>query len=183
MDDDCEYFVEEEERYHIYAHEPHCAQPKVDESLVIPATELADENLVIPTTKFIDDNLVIVEKELVDENFVIPSTEFVDDNLVIPTTELADDNFVNQTIEPDDDSEAFIGAINVMVNPTIQFADVRFDEDLLPNDELLQMMQQKHHIDMMLFNETNPLESRNQVEENLFTVAQVSEEVEDSKKE
>lgn len=52
-----------------------------------------------------------------------------------------------------------------MVNPTIQFAYVRFDEDLLPNDEWLQMMQQKHDINILIFGERIALESTNQVEE------------------
>lgn len=33
-----------------------------------------------------------------------------------------------------DNSEATIGAASVMVNPTIQFVDVKFDENLLPHD-------------------------------------------------
>jgi len=39
------------------------------------------------------------------------------------------------------------------VNQAINIADVKFDEENLANDEWLQVMQQKHHIDTMLFGE------------------------------
>jgi len=55
-----------------------------------------------------------------------------------------------------------------MVNPTIKF------------DEWFKMMQQKHHIYMMLFLEKNQLESKNQVEDNLFAAAHVSKEVKET---
>ena len=42
------------------------------------------------------------------------------------------------------------------------------------------MMQQKHRINMMLFSERSPLESENQVEDNLFAAAWVSKEVEET---
>lgn len=56
-----------------------------------------------------------------------------------------------------------------MVNTSINISDVTFDEELLGKDEWLQVMQQKHHIDMMLFGET--------VEGNLFAAAQVNTKV------
>lgn len=55
-----------------------------------------------------------------------------------------------------------------MVNPTVQFVDVQLDEIMFPSDEWLQMVQQKHEIEMMLFGERDSLETENQVEENLF---------------
>lgn len=81
--------------------------------------------------------------------------------------QLVDDNMVNPIKELANESEAAIGAVNAMVNLAINIVDVNFDEDLLTKDECLQMMQQKHHIDMMLFGATIPLESKNQVEDNL----------------
>lgn len=145
--------VEEAREEHIDAHEPHCAQPQVDENLVIPTTKLADDNMMIPATKLADENLVILAIELVDEN------------LMNPTTKLTDESLVNRATELVDDSEAAIEAINAMVNTTINIVDVKFDEECLANDEWLQVMQKKHHIDMMLFSEKIPLES---VEDNLF---------------
>jgi len=53
-----------------------------------------------------------------------------------------------------------------MVNPTIQFVDVQFDEIMFPNDEWLQMVQQKHEIEIMLFGERTSLETESQVKEN-----------------
>ena len=61
-----------------------------------------------------------------------------------------------------------------MVNPTINIVDVNFDEELLVNDKWLQVMQQKHHIGMMLFGEIIPLEFENQVEDNLFAAVQIN---------
>lgn len=90
-------------------------------------------------------------------------------NLVSPATKLADD------------SETAIGAFNVMVNPTINIVDVKFDEELLAKYEWLQLMQQKHDIDMMLFSEKKPLESETQVEDTLFAVSHVSEEIKETK--
>lgn len=60
---------------------------------------------------------------------------------------------------------------------------INFNGNLLANDEWLQMMQQKHHIDMILFGERIPLESENKMEENLFAVTQVSKEAEETKTE
>ena len=80
---------------------------------------------------------------------------------------------MNPTIELVDDSEALIELVNAMVNPTINIVDVNFDEDLLTNDEWLQIMQQKHHIDMM-FGEIIPLEAENQMEDNMSATTQVS---------
>lgn len=71
----------------------------------------------------------------------------MDEDLVNPVTKLANN------------SEVSIGEVSVMVNPTIQYVDLNFDEDLLLNDEWLQMMLQKHDIDMMLFSEKIPFES------------------------
>jgi len=89
-----------------------------------------------------------------------------------------DQDLVNPARVLDDDNEVIIGAARVMVNPTIQFVDVQFNEDQLANDEWLQMMQQKHLIDMMLFSERSPLSSENQVEDNLFGETCLSKELE-----
>lgn len=58
-----------------------------------------------------------------------------------------------------------------MMNPTINIVDANFDEDVLTKYEWLQMIQQKHHIDMMLFGEIIPLEYENQVEDNMPVAA------------
>jgi len=85
---------------------------------------------------------------------------------------------VNPTTEIVEDSVVSIGAVNAMV--AIQFADVKFDEDLLPHDILLQTMKKKNDIDMMLFREKIPLESEIKVEDNLFTSKHVSKEIEET---
>lgn len=61
-----------------------------------------------------------------------------------------------------------------MVNPTIQFADVLFDEIMFPNDEQLQMVQQKNDMKVMVFGERTSLESENRLEENLFEASEVT---------
>jgi len=85
------------------------------------------------------------------------------EGLMNPTTELADESLVNLTTELVEDNETAIGAVYAKVNEAINIANVKFDEDNLANDEWLQVMQQKHHIDMMLFGEA--------VEDNMFAVA------------
>jgi len=54
-----------------------------------------------------------------------------------------------------------------MVNPTIKITDVNFDEELFANDEWLQVIQHKDHIDITLFGEIIPLETTNQVKNKL----------------
>lgn len=97
---------------------------------------------------------------------VNPITELANDDLVILTTELADENLVNPTTELGEDNETAITTINAMMNSTINILDLKFDEESLANDEWLQVMQQKHHIDMMIFGEV--------VEDELFASAQVN---------
>ena len=64
-----------------------------------------------------------------------------------------------------------------MVNLVINIDDVNFDREFLAKYDWLQMVQQKHHINMMQFCEMIPLEL---VEDNLFAEAQVSTEVEET---
>jgi len=72
------------------------------------------------------------------------------------------------------DSEGAIRVVNAMVNPTINIIDVKFDEELLANDEWLHMMQQKHI--KLLCNLGSPLRHEIQVEENIFEVIKEIEE-------
>lgn len=58
------------------------------------------------------------------------------------------------------------------------YVDVKFDEEQLTGDEWLHMIQQKDLINTFLFGERIPLVSRSQVEDNMFTTAQVCKEVE-----
>ena len=44
---------------------------------------------------------------------------------------------MNQETKLANDNEAAIGAVNVMVNPAIQFIDIKYDEDQLARDEWL----------------------------------------------
>jgi len=86
---------------------------------------------------------VIAATELADEYMMNLAIELVDDNLLNPTIELDDESLVKLTRELADDNETANGAINAMINPVINIFDVNFDEELLANDELLQVMQHK----------------------------------------
>lgn len=164
MDVVCEEVKEAREKEHVDAQEPHCAQPQVEANFVIPATKLAHEGLVNQTTALADEILVNWAIKLANKDLVNPAIELVDEDMVKLTTELAEDN------------ETVIGVVYVKVNPTKNIVDVNFDEELLANDEWLQVMHQKHHINVILFCET--------VEDNMFVVAQVSiETYEEEKKE
>lgn len=171
MDDVCKEVTAAREKDYVDAHEHHCAQSQVDENLINPATELADENLVNPTTELANEILVNLATKLIDEILVNPTVKIADENLVNPTIELADEILVNPIIDLADDSEISIVAVNTFVNPKISIAHVRFDEGLLPKHEWLQMMQQRHYIDMMLFGEIISLKYENKVEDNLSTAA------------
>ena len=122
---------------------------------------------------------MILATKLADEGLVNPTTELVDECLVNLATQLTDESLLNRAMELAEDNEIAIGEINAMMNPTINIVDVNFDEELLANGEWLQIMQQKHHIDMMLFGEITPLESANQEEDNLFAATHASKEVEE----
>ena len=65
------------------------------------------------------------EKEHIDVRESCYAQLQVNEDLVNPTTVLVDD------------SEAIIGVVNAMMNPTINIFDVNFDEDLLTKDEWL----------------------------------------------
>jgi len=57
------------------------------------------------------------------------------------------------------------GEAHVLEDPTIEIANVKFDEEQLTCDEWLKMMQHKHLIDTLLFGERIPLAYEIQVEE------------------
>lgn len=59
------------------------------------------------------------------------------------------------------------------MEPKIEIFHLNFDEDECTSDEWLQMVQQKHLIDVFLFGLTNPLLFKNQVDENLFAEVEV----------
>ena len=85
---------------------------------------------------------------------------------------------MNPTIVFVDDNEVGIGATNFMLNLAMKFVDVKFDQEQLAKDEWLQMMQHKHHIDMMLFSERSPLDTENQVEDTLSVATCICKELE-----
>jgi len=60
-----------------------------------------------------------------------------------------------------------------LVDPIIGIVDVKFDEEPLNGDEWLHIMQQKEHIDMLLFGERNPHVIGRKVEDNMFVETKV----------
>lgn len=121
-----------------------------------PTTKLAYENLVNPTTEH--ERLMNIATKLVD-------------SLVNLATKLVEEN------------EGAIGTFYVKVCPTKNIAYVKLDEELFAHDEWLQVMQQKHHIDMMLFGEITSLEFENQMEDNMFATTHVCTKIEETETE
>jgi len=118
----------------------------------------------------VDENLVILAAKLAhDNNMMISATKLVDESLMNRATEFANENLVNPAIELVHDGETAIRVVNDMVNLAINITDVKFDEELLANDEWLEGMQQKHYIDMMLLGEIE--------EDNLVATSQVITEI------
>ena len=67
--------------------------------------------------------------------------------------------------------------------PTIEWMKIMLiDEEPLTGDESLHMMQQKEHIDMLLFGERNPLVFGSQVVSNMFAATDVCITVEKKEK-
>lgn len=87
------------------------------------------------------------------------------------TRNLTKENLVNPT------TQLSIRAVTTMVNSTINIVHVNIDEDFFTKIEQLQKLQEKHHIDMMLFGEIILLESEKKLRDNLSATTQVSTEV------
>ena len=92
---------------------------------------------MIPTTVLVYEIIINSATKLVEDNLANPTKELVEDNLVKPTTELSDEILVNPAKELVDDNETTIGAVDTMVNLTKNISNIKFDEELLANDEWL----------------------------------------------